>query len=149
MTTGPGVGGAAVTGATGAAGAGAGKGPGKAPGKGPGVTGIAGLTGTKGGGRVGGVMASGPRDCWELIKAGLNGTSGPVGGPKGKMGGSGVAVSKTSPGTAGTVPGNVVVSGNLVVPGGLVKENADVGGGKAGCGVGWPKNPGKPGAAVG
>ena len=82
--------------------------------KGAGVPGIGAprtgaITGTTG---APGATASGPREFWEFKKAGLNGVWpewSTNGGP-----GPGVTGSKTNPGTAGTVPGNVVVSGNIV-----------------------------------
>lgn len=50
------------------------------------------------------------------------------------MGCGGVTGSTIRPGTAGTVPGKVVVSGKVVVPGG----KAAVGLGTRGAGVGGP-----------
>ena len=71
--------------------------------------------GTSGSNTGGGLSASGPREFGEFKKAGLKCDPGSGTGTRGTAPiGPGVTGSKFKPGTAGTVPGNVVVSGNKV-----------------------------------
>jgi hypothetical protein len=93
------------------------------------------------------VTASGPREFCEFKKAGLKGPKpggGWSAGPKGPNGPR-VTGSNTNPGTAGTVPGNVIKSGKIVTgdpdggPAGELRKS----GANDNDGVGWGgKTPG-------